>query len=84
MKKAFMVIFGLMLITFALAQNAEEVDVDEFENAKIIESELEEEVKVEIRKPDNSSLLGRKETEEIPHTKYNVLKKLKESNKVLY
>ena len=53
-------------------------------NVKTVKSELDEETKIEIRKPDNSSIMPRKETDLETDMKLNVIDKFKKSNKLLY
>ncbi len=75
----------MMFFTFGLlAQNRSEQSIEKFKNIKKVKSKLKEDTKIEIRKPDNSSLLLRQETEKMPYTKLNFIKKLKKSNKLLY
>ncbi len=49
-----------------------------------VKSKLDEEVKVEIRKPDNSSIMPRKDSKLDNDMKLNVIDKFKKSNKLLY
>lgn len=51
---------------------------------KTVKSELDEETKVEIRKPDNTSIMPRKGTDLETDMKLNVVDKFKKSNKLLY
>ncbi|RLC57404.1 MAG: hypothetical protein DRH89_03600 [Candidatus Cloacimonadota bacterium] len=53
-------------------------------NVKTVKSKLDEETKIEIRKPDNSSIMPRKETDLETDMKLNVIDKFKKSNKLLY
>lgn len=53
-------------------------------NIRTVKSELDEETKIEIRKPDNSSIMPRKETDLETDMKLNVIDKFKKSNKLLY
>ncbi|MCK5051360.1 MAG: hypothetical protein KAS53_06470 [Candidatus Cloacimonetes bacterium] len=53
-------------------------------NVRTVKSELDEETKVEIRKPDNSSIMPRKGTDLETDMKLNVIDKFKKSNKLLY
>ncbi|MDP8203547.1 MAG: hypothetical protein P9L95_03340 [Candidatus Tenebribacter mawsonii] len=51
---------------------------------RTVKSQLDEETKVEIRKPDNSSIMPRKGTDLETDMKLNVVDKFKKSNKLLY
>ena len=53
-------------------------------NVRTVKSELDEETKIEIRKPDNSSIMPRKGTDLETDMKLNVIDKFKKSNKLLY
>ena len=86
MKK--MIIAFILLFVFSLcAQQVEQNQPSENESSKEIKmltSEQEEEVKVEIRKPDDSSLMPRKETDFEKIRIEEIRKKIKKSNKMLY
>lgn len=53
-------------------------------NIKILTSEQEEEVKVKIRKPDESSIMPRKDTDFESMRSLKIKQKIKNSNKMLY
>ena len=55
-----------------------------YKNLKKLKSEAEEEVKIEIRKPDNAALMPRTQTDYDSDMKLNVIDKFKKSNKLLY
>ena len=57
---------------------------DKFKKIKTVKSNLSEETKVTIRKPDNSSIMPRKGTDMETDMKLNVIDKFKKSNKLLY
>ena len=61
-----------------------QVKSEKFDNVKTVKSELDEETKVEIRKPDNSSIMPRQDTDLETDMKLNVIDKFKKSNKLLY
>jgi len=61
-----------------------QVKPEKFDNVKTVKSELDEETKVEIRKPDNSSIMPRQDTDLETDMKLNVIDKFKKSNKLLY
>ena len=83
-KNIIVVVLIFLFASMLFAQDVATESKQEFKNIKKIESKLSEEAKVEIRKPDNSSLLLRKETKKIPYSKLNLLKVLKKSNRALY
>ncbi len=77
----------LMLVFFALiyAQQSQQQDIPSTrQDIKILTSEQEEEIKVEIRKPDDSSLMPRRATDFQHIRRRQIQKKIKESNKMLY
>ena len=84
MKKIMVVVLVFLFVFSLLAQEVGAESKQEFKDIKKIESKLSEESKVEIRKPDNSSLFLRQETKKIPYAKLNLLKVLKKSNRALY
>ncbi len=55
-----------------------------FRNIKTLKSTQEEEVKIDIRKPDDSSIMPRKKTDFEYLQKREMEEKLKKSNKMLY
>ena len=55
-----------------------------FRNIKTLTSQQEEEVKIDIRKPDDSSIMPRKETDFEYLQKRDMEDKLKKSNRMLY
>lgn len=79
----FVLIFvGFSISTALFGQTTEATK--NFTNLKKVESELDEETKIEIRKPDNASILARKNTNLETDMKLNVMDKFKKSNKLLY
>jgi hypothetical protein len=86
MKK--LVIFILFLVftfcIFAQTTPTEDVKTANFNNVKMLKSEQDEEVKVEIRKPDNASLMPRQDTDFENSEEMKMIEKLKKSNKMLY
>jgi len=83
MKKLILAMLAILSISCVLAQN-DTTDLDKFKNLKVLKSDGDEEVQVEIRKPDNSSLMTRKATKFKRIVKLDQRSKLKESNKLLY
>jgi len=57
---------------------------NKFRNIKTLKSTQEEEVKIDIRKPDDSSIMPRKKTDFEYLQKRDMEEKLKKSNKMLY
>jgi len=55
-----------------------------FRNIKTLKSTQEDEVKIDIRKPDDSSIMPRKQTDFEYLQKRDMEEKLKKSNKMLY
>ncbi len=72
------IIFSVSLLGQTTVKN------DDLKKVKTVKSELDEEVKVEIRKPDNSSIMPRKDSKLDNDMKLNVIDKFKKSNKLLY
>jgi len=60
------------------------VKPEKLDSIKTIKSKLDEETKVEIRKPDNSSIMPHQDTDLDTDMKLNVIDKFKKSNKLLY
>ena len=83
MKKLILAMLAILSISCVLAQN-DTTNLDKFKNLKVLKSDGDEEVQVEIRKPDNSSLMTRKATKFKRIVKLDQRSKLKESNKLLY
>ena len=72
------IIFSVSLLGQTTVKN------DDPKKVKTVKSKLDEEVKVEIRKPDNSSIMPRKDSKLDNDMKLNVIDKFKKSNKLLY
>ncbi len=72
------IIFSVSLLGQTTMKN------DDLKKVKTVKSELDEEVKVEIRKPDNSSIMPRKDSKLDNDMKLSVIEKFKKSNKLLY
>jgi len=72
------IIFSVSLLGQTTVKN------DDLKKVKTVKSKLDEEVKVEIRKPDNSSIMPRKDSKLDNDMKLNVIDKFKKSNKLLY
>lgn len=60
------------------------VNTEKFNQVKTVKSALAEETKIEIRKPDNSSIMPRQDTDLEIDMKLSVIDKFKKSNKLLY
>ena len=83
MKKLILLLLCLLVISVSsFAQTP--VKSKKFNQVKTVKSELDEETKVEIRKPDNSSIMPRQATDLETDMKLNVIDKFKKSNKLLY
>ena len=83
MKKLILLLLCLLVISVSLFAQTP-VKSKKFNQVKTVKSELDEETKVEIRKPDNSSIMPRQETDLETDMKLNVIDKFKKSNKLLY
>ena len=83
MKKNIVILVGLIIFSVSLLGQTT-VKNDDLKKVKTVKSELDEEVKVEIRKPDNSSIMPRKDSKLDNDMKLNVIDKFKKSNKLLY
>jgi hypothetical protein len=83
MKKLILLLLCLLVISVSLFGQTP-VKSEKFNKVKTVKSELDEETKVEIRKPDNSSIMPRQETDLKTDMKLNVIDKFKKSNKLLY
>ncbi len=86
MKKILIIICILVLSSLGIAQNNTKgnATTGKYKNIKKLKSTADEEVKVEIRKPDNASLMIRTETDHSSSVKLNTIDKFKKSNKLLY
>lgn len=86
MKKILILCILIIFISSLLAQTTTEQSTKsaEYRNLKKLKSETEEEVKIEIRKPDNAALMPRTQTDYDSDMKLNVIDKFKKSNKLLY
>ncbi len=83
MKKIIVLLLILLFISVSLFGQTS-VKSEKFNKVKTVKSELDEETKVEIRKPDNTSIMPRKNTDMETDMKLNVIDKFKKSNKLLY
>ncbi|MDO9577778.1 MAG: hypothetical protein Q7J16_07830 [Candidatus Cloacimonadales bacterium] len=86
MKKLIIIFLSLIFSSGLVAQTTEteKEDTDKFQNVKMLKSEQSEEVQIEIRKPDNASLMPRKVTDFENTAQKQMIKKIKNSNKMLY
>lgn len=86
MKKILILFILIFFISSLLAQTTTEQTTKsaKYKNLKKLKSEAEEEVKIEIRKPDNAALMPRTQTDYDSDMKLNVIDKFKKSNKLLY
>jgi hypothetical protein len=66
------------------AQTGKSAVSEKYKNLKKLKSVEEEEVKIEISKPDNDALMPRTETEIGIENSLNLIERLKKSNKLLY
>lgn len=83
MKKFIIVLLCVLIVSVSLLSQVQ-VESEKFGKVKTVKSELDEETKVEIRKPDNSSIMPRQDTDLDTDMKLNVIDKFKKSNKLLY
>ena len=83
MKKLILLLLFVLIISVALFGQTP-VKSETLGNVKTVKSALDEETKIEIRKPDNSSIMPRKDTDLETDMKLNVIDKFKKSNKLLY
>lgn len=81
--KKFIILTCVLIISISLCGQVQ-VKSEKFDKVKTVKSELDEETKVEIRKPDNSSIMPRQDTDLDSDMKLNVIDKFKKSNKLLY
>ena len=86
MKKILILFILIFFISSLLAQitSGQNTKSAKYKNLKKLKSEAEEEVKIEIRKPDNAALMPRTQTDYDSDMKLNVIDKFKKSNKLLY
>jgi len=86
MKKILILCILIVFISSLLAQttSGQSTKSAKYKNLKKLKSESEEEVKIEIRKPDNAALMPRTNTDHSSEMKLNVIDKFKKSNKLLY
>lgn len=80
------ILFIILLFSInTFAQKPEAGNVEEkYKDLKTIRSGEDSKVIIEIRKPDNSSLMARKKSEASIDVNIDIDKKLKNSNKLLY
>lgn len=83
MKKIILAMLAILSFSCVLAQD-DTANLEKFKNLKVLKNDGDEEVRVEIRKPDNSSLMTRKATKFERIVKLDQKSKLRESNKLLY
>ena len=83
MKKFIIILLFVLIVSVSLFSQVQ-VKSEKFDKVKTVKSELDEETKVEIRKPDNSSIMPRQDTDLETDMKLNVIDKFKKSNKLLY
>lgn len=86
MKRILILCILILFISSLLAQitTGQTTQSVKYKNLKKLKSEAEEEVKIEIRKPDNVALMPRTQTDYDSDMKLNVIDKFKKSNKLLY
>ena len=80
------ILLVLMLLSLGVlsAQTGKGKVASKYKNLQKLKSKQEEEIKVEIKKPDNDALLPRTETISKIENSLNIAKILKKSNKLLY
>jgi len=83
MKKNILLTICCLLISMTLVAQTSTTK-KKLPKVKTVKSKLDDATKVEIRKPDNSSIMPRKGTDLETDMKLNVVDKFKKSNKLLY
>lgn len=83
MKKTILLLLFVLTLAVSLFGQVP-VKSEKLSKVRTVKSKLDEETKVEIRKPDNSSIMPRKDTDQETGMKLNVIEKFKKSNKLLY
>ncbi len=84
MKKIGLIII-LFIVSLALySQEESEKQQVDLKNIKTLESKQDFTEEIIIKKPDNSSLMTRKETDATVDMKIDIKEKIKKSNKLLY
>jgi len=81
MKKKLLLLLLMFSFTFCLIAQEETVNRS---NLKKLKSDEEDKVTVEIKKPDNSAIMPRKQTEYKTEHSFSIREKIKKSNKLLY
>ena len=86
MKKIILSILLFVICSFAFAINGENITNTEkkFKNIKVLKNLDVEEVKIEIKRPDNASRMPRMETIYSFSKKNEIKNKILKSNKLLY
>lgn len=83
MKKNVILLLVIFMFSVSLLSQTT-VKQDNQNKVKTVKSKLDEEIQIEIRKPDNSSIMPRQESNLDNDMKLNVIDKFKKSNKMLY
>ena len=86
MKRIILLLILLGLFSFLLAQNKDVTSEikEKYRNVKMLKSIDIEEVKIDLRRPDNTATMPRKETEFSFVKKIEIKSKIVKSNKQLY
>jgi hypothetical protein len=84
MNKIGILMMFLLMTLFSFAQNANETNKVDLSKIKTLESKQDFKEEVIIKKPDNSSLMARKETDSTVDMRIDIKEKIKKSNKLLY
>ncbi len=84
MKKKLLILLLMFSFSFCLIAQEETIDKDKYKKLKKLESDEEDKVTVEIKKPDNSAIMPRKHTEYDTKHSFSIREKIKKSNKLLY
>jgi hypothetical protein len=82
--KKLLIFFLIFIVSVTLFAQNEKAKISDFKNIRKLENTEEEEVSVEIRKPDNNALMPRKETSFKYEKKIVLREKMKHANKRLY
>ena len=84
MKRILFFAFFLLLIMAISAQEETTRQEVNLNNIRTLESEQEFTEEIIIKKPDNASLMTRKETDATVDMRIDIKEKIKKSNKMLY
>ena len=81
MKRIFLIVFIISLSVILSSQNT---NAGKYKNLKKLKNTQEEEISVQIRKPDNDALMPRKKTSTEYEKRIILKEKMKHANRLLY